>query len=52
MGWLRARLGESNTAIGGALLYAVALQAFPQYATVVHAVAGALGVGAIVTPRS
>lgn len=51
MGWLRNRLGEKNTAYGGAILYAAALQAFPQYAAVTHMMAGALGLGLVVTPQ-
>ena len=51
MGWLRKRLGERTTAYGGALLYAAALQAFPAYAVITHAVAGALGVGLMVSPQ-
>ena len=52
MGWIRARLGESNTMIGAGLVYAVLLQAFPQHAALTHAVAGVLGIGGIVTPKA
>ena len=51
MGWLRKRFGEQNTAIGAAIVYAALLQALPQYAPIVHTVAGLLGVGLVVTPQ-
>lgn len=52
MGWLRARLGESNTAVGVGILYMIAHNAFPQYAALIDGVAAAIGVGHVVTPKS
>jgi hypothetical protein len=52
MGWLRARFGESNTAIGAGLLYMVLSAKFPQHRDVIDTVSGVLGVGFVITPKS
>ena len=51
MGWLKSRLGETNTAMGMGILYFALRSAFPAYGVVIDAVAGVVGVAHVVTPE-